>query len=341
MQSEIFTDVCILGAGISGLTARRFLKDHGHHVMLFEKSRGVGGRMSTRRGENYLADLGAQFSSVRNPAWAKILTNSAQPLIKIKILESDQYQRYIHPLGMSSMTKLLLSDQEKVRADDVFLGERIQKIHFNSGFEILTDADRQVRARILIMTAPVPQSLALLDDCGKIAFGKEFNPLRQIEYDPCLAVVALLKNGDSLESPGILKDPSPKLAGIYDQKAKGLKSEKSVFVVHASAEWSRDLWQNDDISVSKQIWEETRRTLGRESMDLEVAELNLHRWRYCQPMTIYPSPCFIFQFPKSLTSFSSTSALLFAGDAFGQSSVDGAMSSGWAAGESAHQLLRI
>ena len=41
--------VAVVGAGISGLFAARTLADHGLEVRVFDKSRGSGGRCSTRR----------------------------------------------------------------------------------------------------------------------------------------------------------------------------------------------------------------------------------------------------------------------------------------------------
>ena len=38
----------IIGAGIAGLTAGRYLAKQGHDVTILEKSRGYGGRMATR-----------------------------------------------------------------------------------------------------------------------------------------------------------------------------------------------------------------------------------------------------------------------------------------------------
>ena len=48
-------NVAIVGAGISGLTAGRNLTQK-HNVTIFDKSRGVGGRMSTRYSELYEFD---------------------------------------------------------------------------------------------------------------------------------------------------------------------------------------------------------------------------------------------------------------------------------------------
>jgi predicted NAD/FAD-dependent oxidoreductase len=51
-RSQLVPHVAVIGAGISGLFAARTLQDHGMKATVFEKGRGVGGRMSTRRMAN-------------------------------------------------------------------------------------------------------------------------------------------------------------------------------------------------------------------------------------------------------------------------------------------------
>ena len=58
--------VAIVGAGIAGLVAARTLRDHGLDVRIFEKSRGVGGRMATRRTDDGSFDHGAQYFTARD-----------------------------------------------------------------------------------------------------------------------------------------------------------------------------------------------------------------------------------------------------------------------------------
>jgi len=53
--------VAVVGAGIAGITAARTLAQAGWHVIVFEKSRGAGGRIATRRTEWGGFDHGAQF----------------------------------------------------------------------------------------------------------------------------------------------------------------------------------------------------------------------------------------------------------------------------------------
>ena len=54
--------VAVIGAGISGLFAARTLADRGLNVKVFDKGRGLGGRMSTRRVDGKSCfDHGAQY----------------------------------------------------------------------------------------------------------------------------------------------------------------------------------------------------------------------------------------------------------------------------------------
>ncbi len=65
--------VAIVGAGMAGLSCADRLKRAGHSVSLFDKGRGPGGRMATRRMQTPLGearvDHGAQYFTVRDPAF--------------------------------------------------------------------------------------------------------------------------------------------------------------------------------------------------------------------------------------------------------------------------------
>ena len=59
--------VAIVAAGMSGLACARTLTDQGYAVTVFEKSRGVGGRMATRRTQHDITfDHGAQYFTTRD-----------------------------------------------------------------------------------------------------------------------------------------------------------------------------------------------------------------------------------------------------------------------------------
>ena len=74
-------NIAIIGAGIAGITAARTLAKAGHHVHVFEKSRGAGGRMSTRQTEFGGFDHGTQYFTVRDKRFAKALL-TAQTVVR-------------------------------------------------------------------------------------------------------------------------------------------------------------------------------------------------------------------------------------------------------------------
>lgn len=63
--------IAIIGAGITGTTAAKLFTDHGIDVDIFEKSRGLGGRLTTKRlGWGHI-DIGAQYFTARHDVFKK------------------------------------------------------------------------------------------------------------------------------------------------------------------------------------------------------------------------------------------------------------------------------
>ena len=76
-------NIAIIGAGLAGLTAANILKNNAN-ITLFEKSRGVGGRIATRRSEPYFFDHGAQFFKARSAEFKDFIN----PMIKQGIIQT-------------------------------------------------------------------------------------------------------------------------------------------------------------------------------------------------------------------------------------------------------------
>ncbi|TGN44114.1 FAD-dependent oxidoreductase, partial [Paracoccus liaowanqingii] len=63
--------VAIIGAGLAGLTCAGRLAQAGLSVTLFDKGRGPGGRLATRRADDGLRfDHGALWLAARDPGFA-------------------------------------------------------------------------------------------------------------------------------------------------------------------------------------------------------------------------------------------------------------------------------
>lgn len=104
----------IIGAGISGLSCAQKLVAQGHQVVIFEKSRGVGGRMSHRYFEDWEADHGAQYFTAKDPIFIQEVDRWLQQGVvkvwdgQIVRLEHGQVQALKTPIpryvGVPSMT---------------------------------------------------------------------------------------------------------------------------------------------------------------------------------------------------------------------------------------------
>jgi predicted NAD/FAD-dependent oxidoreductase len=76
--------VAVVGAGISGLACARALAERGATVVVYEKSRGVGGRAATRRvapaggGTARQFDHGAQYFTTRDPGFGAVVAELAR-----------------------------------------------------------------------------------------------------------------------------------------------------------------------------------------------------------------------------------------------------------------------
>jgi hypothetical protein len=68
--------IAIVGAGMAAITCARTLVQAGHQVTVFEKSRGVGGRMSTRSSAFGTFDHGTQYFTVRDRRFVKAMQTS-------------------------------------------------------------------------------------------------------------------------------------------------------------------------------------------------------------------------------------------------------------------------
>jgi monoamine oxidase len=98
--------VGIIGSGIAGLSCADRLTSFGHEVCLFDKGRGPGGRMSTRRveveGHTLSFDHGAQYFT-RHSCANQSAVESPRVLMGRSQVEIHDRER---PTGLSSVCRL-------------------------------------------------------------------------------------------------------------------------------------------------------------------------------------------------------------------------------------------
>jgi len=188
--------VLVVGAGVAGLTAARQLVDT-HSVTVIDKARGVGGRLATRRVGDATFDHGAQFFTTHTDEFADQVESwcaagVARPWFRGQVGpdgvgSEDGHVRYRGVGTMNAVAKHLARDL------DVRLSSRIVAIAAVADeWSVLLADGSTVSADALVITAPVPQALELLDAGDTPLDAGDRAALEIIRYDPCLAVLAPL-----------------------------------------------------------------------------------------------------------------------------------------------------
>ena len=184
------------------------------------------------------------------------------------------------------------------------------------GWEATLASGETVLARAALLTAPVPQSLTLLESGGIELPQATRTRLESVEYERCLAVMAILDGPARLPPPGGLALTDGPIAWIADNQSKGVSATPAV-TLHATAAFSLEHWDRDREGSARELLGAAKIWLGA-----EVTEFQVHGWRYSKPLRVQERPCCVL---------SASPPLVLAGDAFAGPRVEGAVLSGWAA----------
>lgn len=322
--------IVIIGAGMSGLCAARVLESAGWHVTLLDKGRGVGGRMATRRIGNATFDHGAQYFTVRDPAFSALVegwlaAGTAQTWAQgfphaDGASTGGSHPRYVGAQGMNSLPKAigatLKNVQTSIQVTRLSVTSATWTVHAT---DLTTQAARTYTADALLMTPPAEQSLTLLGTLNAPVPTPITDALSAITYEPCFALLIALDRPAQVPAPGgVFMDGEP-IAWLADNAQKGISAAPAL-TVHASAAFTRAHYDDDKAAVSAQLLAAVQPYLG----DAQVLETQLHRWRYSQPRDMHPQKTLFSAHPAPLA---------FAGDAFDGARVEGAALSGLAAAE--------
>ena len=235
--------IAIIGTGIAGLSAARALKDAGHAVQLFDKSRGSGGRMSSKRSEAGTLDLGAQYFTARDrrfvdevqrwqangwvAEWEPQLYNCQSGQLSPS---PDEQTRWVGTPRMSAITRALLDDlpvEFGCRITEVFLGQQ----HWN-----LLDADGGNHGPFshVIIATPAHQATALLAAAPKLA-----STAAGVKMDPTWAIALAFDTPLDTPMEGCFVQDSPLDWLARNRSKPGRDATPDTWILHATSAWSK------------------------------------------------------------------------------------------------------
>ncbi len=282
--------VAIIGAGVAGACLANQLR-HKHSVEVFEKSRGPGGRMATRRTNHWKVDHGAQFFTIRDERFVSF----AEPLIRngiirhwrprLAIFRNDNWtldewkdEHYVASPSMNTLSKHLLEGVE------VHYCTQINSIRgHQEHWELITNEKDYGYFDLVINTIPAPQALKILPtECS--FYGK----LSKVEMEPCLAFFVLLKEDIDLGwDAAIVKDHAVSWMAMNHSKP-GRSQHAPAFVLHLEASFSKRNFDRD-----MQSWCIEMMASLCKIHPSQVSELHAHRWRYSKTSVAADQPSYL------------------------------------------------
>jgi predicted NAD/FAD-dependent oxidoreductase len=264
--------VAIVGAGMAGLSCAEALVGAGIDVALFDKGRGVGGRMSSRRATSPLGpvgfDHGAQYITARDPAFrAQIEAWAKGGLVgRWPAAGEDAW------VGVPAMNAPLkaMSDRLDVRWSacvDLVVCE-------DGGWRVRGDQLDEGGFDALLTALPAEQTARLLSDqAPEIASVAAVTP-----SEPCWTVMAAFEGRLDFEAD-ILKTKGP-VGWAARDAAKPGRSGPEAWVIQASPDWSRDHLEREAPRVADDLLAAFFEAAGRAAVSPVM--LTAHRWRYAR-----------------------------------------------------------
>ncbi|MFK7866823.1 MAG: NAD(P)/FAD-dependent oxidoreductase [Alphaproteobacteria bacterium] len=289
------TKIAIIGAGISGLSLAHKLAPHAS-ITLFDKARGAGGRMATRRAPPYAFDHGAQFFKARTDAFKKFIA----PMIDAKIVTpwhgrfAEIDQRIIaakrhwdhsnpHYVGVPAMNAVAkwLSAQLQTDKVQLHLETRIAAIHQQQNLAAhkaaswsLYDDHNQHQGDFdwVISAVPpaqaldfLPASLPFLDQIKGVQMKGCYSLMLGFETPPPLEFDAALVIGEAI-------------SWISQNHSKPSRESAASLLIHATNDWADAHLEDDPDQVKRFLMEQASAIIG---VDLGTANHQaIHKWRY-------------------------------------------------------------
>ncbi|MBC52397.1 MAG: NAD/FAD-dependent oxidoreductase [Gammaproteobacteria bacterium] len=280
--------IAVIGAGIAGLSCATQLEALGMRVSVFDKSRGTGGRMSTRRGDGWQADHGAQYFTARDPLFLQELDRWQQAGVAdlwqpdIAVLgdgaphrNDGTTRRYVGVPRMSSPARWLadaLTVNVSARVIELVNANHRWQLRFDDATDGRAALESTVFDAVVLAIPPAQAADLTRPHAAATTALCESLPMR-----PCWAVMLQFNARVALPFAAAFVNAGP-LRWIARDSSKPGRPARETWTLHATTHWSEQHLEDSADDVIQALVAALT-TLGGPAPESATA----HRWRYSEP----------------------------------------------------------
>jgi renalase len=296
--------IAIIGAGMAGVTCARTLRQAGHKVTIFEKSRGLGGRMATRSSAFGSFDHGAQYFTVRDQRFELAIGTASgvcKPWSANAVRVLDPNGRVIeaglpggerHWVATPRMNDLVKFWGKPLVLDgNVLLQTRVMQLMPDrlkiGGWQLQAETEgggQQVFAGFdqVILAIPPAQASILLKASG---LGELAQPLTNVRMDPCWTLMLAYPQA---VQPGLItlgpqwnaaRSTHHRIAWMARESSKPGRERIERWTVQASAPWSAEHVNDTPERITGKLLKAFAEITGIRATPSHV---DVHRWLFAK-----------------------------------------------------------
>lgn len=268
--------IAIIGAGMAGLACADHLVAAGHQVRLFDKGRGPGGRMSTRRMETVAGEVsfdhGAQYFTVRDQAFRAAMVKWHSDGVVARWPAAGA-AAWVGTPTMNAPIKNMAAQR------DVEWSVRIDAFSKDpKGWQLQSECESTKELfDVVILAIPAEQAAGLLQpwetDFASVA--------KATQAAPCWTL--MLAFAEPLKTDQIVFRDDAVIGWAARNSDKPDRKGPESWVIQASPEWSLEHLEDDSNHVVDSLSNRFEELAGLSLPDPLVA--SAHRWRYARSGT--------------------------------------------------------
>ncbi len=285
-------NIAIIGTGFSAATLGYFLKND---LDFYEKSRGVGGRCSTRRVDNVgLFDHGLQYVKSENSEFKKFLSDYTIWQGNFKIFKNGQLEddsnkeRIINENGNNLLVKNLFKNKR------VFVNKELKSLEKkNDCFQLNFKDSTQENYKTVIITAPYQQAYNLTKQFTENYFSK-----LNFSMQPNLTLMVAFNKSLKLNLSAISFEDDDVLGFVANENTKKkvlINKDLELWTIQSSLKYAiKNIYEyrNNKESLADEMLKNLSVKLKIDIKKDYIQYSDIHGWRYAYGNKLDDANCY-------------------------------------------------